>query len=210
MAKFSVKDLSINGKKIFLRVDFNVPLDKNLKITDDTRIKASLPTIEYVLQQGGIPILASHLGRPKGKIDSKMSLAPVTKRLGELLNRKVIFVEDCVGDEVKKIAQALNGFRDKLNHASSLRDRFVWEIGLCNVMLWAKKPRLALPYIKEILGFLDEYKIEQWEPSLALEGLTITLSGLRLQEEGSKDEELIGSVLNRISALSPAAALDLL
>ena len=107
MAKFSIKDLPINGKRIFLRVDFNVPLNENLQITDDTRIKASLPTIEYVLKQGGIPILASHLGRPKGKVDPKLSLAPVAKRLEELLNRKVIFAADCVGDKVKGIAQGL-------------------------------------------------------------------------------------------------------
>jgi phosphoglycerate kinase len=103
MAKLSVKDLEINGKRIFIRVDFNVPLDETMTITDDTRIRASLPTIEYVLEHGGIPILASHLGRPKGIVDPKLSLAPVARRLEELINRKVIFVRDCVGDEVKKI-----------------------------------------------------------------------------------------------------------
>ncbi|GAG39948.1 unnamed protein product, partial [marine sediment metagenome] len=107
MAKLSVRDLKINGKRIFVRVDFNVPLDENLTITDDTRIRASLPTIEYVLQQGGIPILASHFGRPKGTVNPKLSLAPVAKRLEELMNHKVIFARDCIGEEVKKIAQGL-------------------------------------------------------------------------------------------------------
>lgn len=107
MAKLSVKDLPIKGKKIFLRVDFNVPLDDNLNITDDTRIRASLPTIEYILKEGGIPIIASHLGRPKGKANPNMSLAPAAKRLEELLNRKVIFASDCVGEEVKKVATGL-------------------------------------------------------------------------------------------------------
>lgn len=107
MAKLLVKDLPVNGKKVFVRVDFNVPLDENLTITDDTRIKAALPTIEYILEQGGIPILASHLGRPKGTVNPKLSLAPVAKRLEELLNRKVIFAHDCIGDEVKEIAQGL-------------------------------------------------------------------------------------------------------
>jgi len=107
MAKLSIKDLQLKGKKIFLRVDFNVPLDENLKITDDTRITASLPTIKYILEKGGIPIIASHLGRPKGKKDPKMSLAPVSKRLEELLKQKVIFAPDCVGDEVKRLAQGL-------------------------------------------------------------------------------------------------------
>jgi phosphoglycerate kinase len=107
MAKLTVKDLDLNNKRAFIRVDFNVPLNENLQITDDTRIRASLPTIEYVLQQGGIPILASHLGRPKGKVDPKLSLSPVANRLEELLNRKVMFAHDCIGEEVKQIAQSL-------------------------------------------------------------------------------------------------------
>ncbi|MGB9722030.1 MAG: phosphoglycerate kinase [bacterium] len=107
MPKLSVKDLPIKGKKIFLRVDFNVPLDENLNITDDTRIRESLPTIKYILDNNGIPIIASHLGRPKGKVDPKQSLKPVGKRLGELLNLKVKFAPDCVGPEVKKIVDGL-------------------------------------------------------------------------------------------------------
>ncbi len=107
MAKVSVKDLDIKGKKVFLRVDFNVPLDEELHITDDTRIRAALPTITYVLEHGGIPVLASHLGRPKGAYDPKLSLKPVAERLVKLLDRKVIFAEDCVGDAVKKIADNL-------------------------------------------------------------------------------------------------------
>lgn len=107
MPKLSVKDLQLKGKKVFLRVDFNVPLDENLNITDDTRIQESLPTIKYILENGGIPIIASHLGRPKGKVDPKQSLKPVAKRLGELLNREVKFAPDCVGPEVKKMADGL-------------------------------------------------------------------------------------------------------
>ncbi|UCC11755.1 MAG: phosphoglycerate kinase [candidate division WOR-3 bacterium] len=107
MAKLSVKDLDVKGKKVFMRVDFNVPLDSELHITDDTRIRAALPTITYVLEQGGIPILASHLGRPKGTYDGTLSLKPVAERLVKLLDRKVVFADDCVGDEVKKIADNL-------------------------------------------------------------------------------------------------------
>lgn len=107
MAKLSVKDLDIKGKKVFTRVDFNVPLGQNRTITDDTRIRAALPTITYILDNGGIPILASHLGRPGGKVDPNLSLAPVAKRLGELLGRAVTFASDCVGDEVQKIADGL-------------------------------------------------------------------------------------------------------
>jgi phosphoglycerate kinase len=104
MAKLSVTDLELAGKKVFVRVDFNVPLDENLNIADDTRIKAALPTINYIIDRGGMPIIASHLGRPKGKVDAKLSLEPVAHRLEMLLNRDVRFAKDCVGDEVKKMA----------------------------------------------------------------------------------------------------------
>jgi phosphoglycerate kinase len=107
MAKLSVKDLDLAGKKVFLRVDFNVPLDENLNIGDDTRIKAALPTINYIIEKGGMPIIASHLGRPKGKVDAKLSLEPVAHRLEMLLGREVRFARDCVGDEVKKLAAGL-------------------------------------------------------------------------------------------------------
>ena len=100
MPKLSVKDLALKGKKVFIRVDFNVPLDDKQEITDDTRIRASLPTIEYILNSGGLPILASHWGRPKGKPDPKQSLAPVARRLEELIKHKVRFAPDCVGSEV--------------------------------------------------------------------------------------------------------------
>jgi len=107
MAKLSVRDLELAGKKVFLRVDFNVPFDENLNIGDDTRIKAALPTINYIIEKGGIPIIASHLGRPKGKVDAKLSLEPVAHRLEMLLDREVRFARDCVGDEVKKLAAGL-------------------------------------------------------------------------------------------------------
>ncbi len=102
MAKVSVKDLDLAGKRVFLRVDFNVPLDENLNIQDDTRIKAALPTIQYIIDKGGMPIVASHLGRPKGKVDAKLTLESVAHRLEMLLNSKVQFVKDCIGEEVKK------------------------------------------------------------------------------------------------------------
>ncbi|UCF70792.1 MAG: phosphoglycerate kinase [candidate division WOR-3 bacterium] len=107
MAKLSVKDLDLAGKRVFLRVDFNVPFDENLNIGDDTRVRAAVPTIEYIIEKGGIPIIASHLGRPKGKVDAKLSLEPVAHRLEMLLDREVRFARDCVGDEVKKLAAEL-------------------------------------------------------------------------------------------------------
>jgi len=100
----SVRDLDLEGKRVFIRVDFNVPLEKNsqgrMEITSDKRIKASLPTIQYALEHGAAVILASHLGRPKGKPNPEMSLAPVALRLSELLGRPVKIAPDCVGPAV--------------------------------------------------------------------------------------------------------------
>ena len=103
----SVRDVAIAGKRVFIRVDFNVPLDDQGHITDDTRIKAHFPTIRYVLDQKGKVILASHLGRPKGKRVEKYSLKPVSRRLSELLGRPIIFVDDCVGPEAEKAVAAM-------------------------------------------------------------------------------------------------------
>ncbi|CDZ79515.1 Bifunctional PGK/TIM [Candidatus Rubidus massiliensis] len=105
-AKLTVKDLDLKGKKVLVRVDFNVPL-KNGMITDDTRIKACLPTIQYLIDHKAKIILLSHLGRPKGKKNLEMSLAPCAKRLGELLKLPVKMAKDCIGDEVKKEVDAL-------------------------------------------------------------------------------------------------------
>jgi phosphoglycerate kinase len=97
----SITDRDLSGRKVFIRVDFNVPI-KNGAITDDTRIRASLPTIEYALKKGATVILASHLGRPKGKADPAYSLRPVAARLSQLLGRPVQFAEDCIGDAAKQ------------------------------------------------------------------------------------------------------------
>ncbi len=100
MAVRTIDELDLKGKRVFIRVDFNVPLDAQGKVTDDTRIQAALPTIELAKGRGAKVILASHLGRPKGKRVPEMSLAPVAKRLSELLHNPVKTVEDCVGPEV--------------------------------------------------------------------------------------------------------------
>jgi len=99
--KLSIKDLDLRGKRVFIRVDFNVPI-KDGAITDDTRIQASLPTITYAMERGATPVLASHLGRPKGKPNPQMSLRPVADRLAKVLGKPVTFTEDCIGDEVKQ------------------------------------------------------------------------------------------------------------
>jgi phosphoglycerate kinase len=105
MSYLSIRDLDLKGKRVFIRVDFNVPLQKNgagvMEITSDKRIKASLPTIQYALEHGAGVILASHLGRPKGKPNPEMSLKPVGARLQELLGRPVKMAADCIGPEVE-------------------------------------------------------------------------------------------------------------
>jgi len=98
MNKKSVMDVEVRGKRVLVRADFNVPLDEQGQITDDTRIRASLPTLEYLVKEGARVVLASHLGRPKGKVNPKYSLAPVAKRLSELLGQEVPLVGDCVGN----------------------------------------------------------------------------------------------------------------
>src|SRR6476469_1461779 len=105
--KLSIRDLDLKGKRVFIRVDFNVPLAAGgQEITSDKRIKASLPTIQYALEQGAGVILASHLGRPKGKPNAEMSLQPVATRLQELLGRPVKMAPDCVGPEVAAMKPA--------------------------------------------------------------------------------------------------------
>jgi len=106
MRKLSIRDLDLQGKRVFMWVDFNVPLASG-KITDDTRIEAALPSARYVIERGGRLILASHLGRPKGKPEPKYSLKPVAVRLGELLGKSVQFAPDCVGPEVEKLVAAM-------------------------------------------------------------------------------------------------------
>src|ERR1700726_2617365 len=102
MTTLSIRDLDLRNKRVFMRVDFNVPLAPGGKeITSDKRIKASLPSIQYALDHGAALILASHLGRPKGKPNPEMSLAPCAERLAELLKKPVKMAPDCIGPEVE-------------------------------------------------------------------------------------------------------------
>ena len=110
MAKLTVRDLNVHGKRVFIRVDYNVPLeekDGQMVITDETRIKETLPTLRLLIEKGGRVILAAHMGRPKGQREATMSLRPVAVRLAELLGTKVNFADDCIGEKVEKLASEL-------------------------------------------------------------------------------------------------------
>jgi len=106
MAKMTIKDLEVKGKRVLVRVDFNVPVDASGQITDDRRIKAALPTIRDLAEKGGRVILVSHFGRPKG-VDDRLRMDPIARRLEELIGKKVVKVNDCIGEEVKKAVAAM-------------------------------------------------------------------------------------------------------
>ena len=101
--KLTIEDIDLKGKRVFIRADFNVPLDDNLMVTDDRRIRSTLPTVNYAIDGGARVIISSHLGRPKGKRDPRYSLAPVAKRLQRLLSKEVLFASDCVGSQVESL-----------------------------------------------------------------------------------------------------------
>ena len=107
MPKLSIRDLDLSGRRVFIRVDFNVPLE-NAVVTDDTRIRASVATIRYALEQGATAILASHLGRPKGQVNPKYSLKPVAPKVAELIGRPVSFAPDCIGDAAKSVVDEVH------------------------------------------------------------------------------------------------------
>lgn len=129
MAKKTVADVDFKGRKVLMRCDFNVPLDENQNITSDDRIVKALPTIKAILDEDGALILMSHLGRPKGKPEPKFSLAPVAKRLSELLDKNVVFANNCIGDDVRTKANNLkNGDvmlleNLRFNKAETIKDK---------------------------------------------------------------------------------------
>ena len=106
--KLSLRDLDIKGKRLFIRADFNVPLDEDLNVTDDRRIRSTLPTINYAVDEGAKVILASHLGRPEGKVDKRYSLVSVAKRLQRLIKKEVTFLPDCIGPEVERVVNNMS------------------------------------------------------------------------------------------------------
>ena len=107
MNKQTVYDLKPEGKTVYVRVDYNVPHDKDGHILDDRRIRATIPTIRYLLDHGAAVVLASHMGRPKGVVVKDLSLAPAAKRLSEILNQEVLFSDDCVGEKASAMKKSL-------------------------------------------------------------------------------------------------------
>src|SRR6185503_10894011 len=110
MAKLTVKDLNVRGKRVLVRVDYNVPMeekDGQMVVTDATRIKETIPTLDYLIQNGAKIILMAHLGRPKGKREPSMSLRPVAEKLADMICRNVAFVDDCIAEKVEKTVNVL-------------------------------------------------------------------------------------------------------
>ena len=148
MDKKTVRDLDVAGKKVLVRVDFNVPLNDKGEITDDTRITASLPTIQYLLEQKAAVILMAHLGRPKGQVKPELSLAPVAKHLGKLLGKKILFAPDCVGEAAQAAASKL-----KPGHILLLENlRFHKEEEKNNMEFAEKLASLADLYVNDGFG----------------------------------------------------------
>ena len=106
MNKKTIRDINVEGRRVLVRVDFNVPMDGTF-ITDENRIVGALPTIEYLLERGAKVVLCSHMGRPKGEVNMKYSLAPVAKRLGELINKEVRMAKDVVGEDARRVVGSL-------------------------------------------------------------------------------------------------------
>lgn len=183
MNKMSIRDLDVKGKRVLSRVDFNVPLDKNLEITDDTRIQAALPTIQYLLKQNVKLILISHLGRPKGVVMPEFSLKPVAKRLSALLNLPVEMLNDCVGKDVAAaIAKMQEGSvlllenlrfhkeetkndQEFAKQLASLGEVFVNDaFGACHRAHASTEG--VTHYLKSVSGFLVEKEIEYFQKVL--------------------------------------------
>ena len=210
MHKKTVSDIDVNGKKVLVRVDFNVPLDEHQNITDDTRINAALPTINYLLNHNAAVILMSHLGRPKGEVKSSFSLEPVSKRLEKITGKKVYFVHDCIGDEVKQAAKNLKHGEilllentrfhpeEKKNNPefakelASLADVFVNDAFGTAHRAHASNVGVT-EYLPSVVGFLIEKEIEYLNKALhnPEKPYTAILGGVKVSDKIDLIEQLL-------------------
>ncbi|WP_422446056.1 phosphoglycerate kinase [Thermoanaerobacterium sp. DL9XJH110] len=142
MNKKTLEDFNVEGKRVLVRVDFNVPMDEEGRITDDTRIRAAIPTIKYLIDHNAKVILVSHLGRPKGKVNKKYSLAPVAKRLSQILGQDVAMAEDCIGEPAEKAVAAMKP-----------KDVLLLE----NVRFYAEEEKNDREFAKKLAGLADIY-----------------------------------------------------
>jgi len=216
MNKKSIKDIDIKNKKVLVRVDFNVPQDGKLNITDDTRIRAAVPTIKYAVDKGSRVILMSHLGRPKGGPEPKYSLKPAAERLSQLIGKPVAMAPDCVGSEVKKIVAAmkpgdivlLENLRfhkeeeandpDFSKELASLGDVYVNDAFGTAHRAHASTEGVTR-YLPSVSGFLVQKEIEYFEKAVAnpAKPYIAILGGAKVSDK----IEVIKNLMNKVDAL---------
>lgn len=214
MNKLTIDDIDPKGKKVLIRVDFNVPLDDKCNITDDTRIQAALPTINSLIERGGRVILMSHLGRPKGEVKENMRMAPAAKRLGELLGKDVKALQDCIGDGVKEAVNAMQDgdvvmlenlrFRDleEKNDAdfakelASLGDMYVNDAFGTAHRAHASTEGVTQYFDKNVAGYLMKKEIEYLVGALdnPARPFIAILGGLKISGKIDVIENLLGKV----------------
>ncbi len=213
MNKKSIKDVDLKGKNLLIREDFNVPLDETGAITDDNRIRAAIPTIEYALKQGASVILMSHLGRPKGQIREDMRLTPVGRRLEKLLNRPVLKLDDCIGPEVKStidkmssgdvvLLENLRFHKEETNNdpefarqLASLGDLFVNDaFGTCHRAHASTEG--VTHYLESVAGLLVEKEIEYFEKinNAAERPFILILGGAKVADKIPVIENMLSKV----------------
>jgi len=180
----TVRDMDVKGKRVFVRVDFNVPLNDNKVITDDTRIRAALPTIRYLIDQGAKVLLASHLGRPKGQVNEKYTLAPVARKLSEILGTPVLFASDCIGEEAKRVAVGLQDGDVAL---------------LENLRFHPEEEKNEPGFVKELASLADIYVNDAFGTAHRAHASTAGIAGLLPSAAGflmEKEVEYLGKALS--------------
>ena len=216
MPKATVRDIDLRGKKVLMRADFNVPLDENGKITDDTRIKATLPTVSYILGKASLLILVSHLGRPNGKTVESLRMGPVAERLQELLERKVTKLSDCAGSEVEQAVKnagegdvlMLENVRfhpeeekndpEFAKRLACIADVFVNDaFGTCH-RAHASTEGIA-KFLPAVAGFLVQKELEYFEKALEnpMRPFAAVLGGAKITGK----IEVIENLLNKVESL---------